>query len=182
MTTTSDETVAWVERLHALVDEATRPVLAAHEGRLACREGCAGCCQDDLTVFEIEAEVIRRRHAELLAEGAPHAEGGCAMLDERGLCRVYDARPYVCRTQGLPLRWLDEDEEGETYEARDVCPLNLEGVPLEELPADEMWTLGPFEQRLAERQAAETDAPTRVALRSLFADRPSRRKLPVVRG
>lgn len=169
MTTTSDETVAWVERLHALVEEATRPIADAHAGRLACRAGCAGCCQDELTVFEIEAEVIRRRHPQVLAEATPHPEGGCALLDEAGNCRVYDARPYVCRTQGLPLRWLDEDEEGETYEARDVCPLNLEGVPLEELPADEMWTLGPFEQRLAERQAAETGAPTRVALRSLFA-------------
>lgn len=165
--------VSWVERLHAVVDELTAPVRAAHEGRLACRAGCAGCCQDDLTVFEIEAEVIRRRHPELLLRGAPHAPGGCAFLDDAGLCRVYDARPYVCRTQGLPLRWLDEDEDGETFEARDVCPLNLEGVPLEELPAEALWTLGPIEQRLADRQAAVSGAPSRVALRDLFQRSPA---------
>ena len=180
---TDDETVAWVERLHAVVDELTAPVRRAHEGRLACRAGCAGCCQDDLTVFEIEADVIRKRHPELLEGGLPHAPGACAFLDDEGLCRVYEARPYVCRTQGLPLRWLDEDEDGETFEARDVCPLNLEGTPLEELPAEELWTLGPIEQRLADRQAAATGAPSRVALRDLFARTTggeARRKLPVV--
>jgi hypothetical protein len=184
----SEARVAWVERLHAVVDELTEPVRRAHAGRLACRAGCAGCCQDDLTVFEVEADVLRRRHPELLATGTPHAAGACAFLDDGGLCRVYDARPYVCRTQGLPLRWLDEDEQGETFEARDVCPLNLDGVPLEELPADELWTLGPIEQRLADRQAAESGTPTRVTLRSLFVQRaapPTRedastRKLPVV--
>jgi hypothetical protein len=185
---TRDANVAWVERLHAVVDELTEPVRRAHAGRLACRAGCAGCCQDDLTVFEIEAEVIRRRHPELLATGTPRATGGCAFLDDGGLCRVYDARPYVCRTQGLPLRWLDEDEQGETFEARDVCPLNLDGIALEELPTDELWTLGPIEQRLADRQGAASGPAARVALRSLFVQRATpgpaedgaTRKLPVV--
>ena len=75
-----------------------------------------------------------------------------------------------------------EDEEGETYEARDVCPLNLEGVALEELEADALWTLGPIEQRLAAKQAEAGGPPgERVALRSLFAAAaPSHRRLPVV--
>jgi uncharacterized protein len=174
-----DET--WVERLHAVVDELAAPIAAQHEGRLACRAGCAGCCADGLTVFPIEAEVIRRRHGELLATATPHEEGACAFLDPEGRCRIYDARPYVCRTQGLPLRWLDEDEDGETYEARDVCPLNLEGVPLEELEADALWTLGPIEQRLAAKQAEAGGSPgERVPLRSLFAARTTHRRLPVV--
>ena len=75
-------TIDWVERLHALVDEAAAPVLRANARRLQCRAGCSDCCADGLTVFEIEAAVIRRHHAELLQTGEPSARAGaCAFLD-----------------------------------------------------------------------------------------------------
>lgn len=175
------DAVAWVDRLHAVVDEVTAPLVARHAERLACRAGCSSCCTDGLTVFAIEAALIAERHPDLLAEGEPHAEGACAFLDADGSCRVYDVRPYVCRTQGLPLRWLEE-EDGEAFEARDVCPKNLVGVALEELPADALWTLGPIEQRLADRQAAlDGGRGERVALRDMFARTGgARRRLPVV--
>lgn len=184
---TLDAAVAWVERLHAVVDELAAPIENSHEGLLACRPGCAGCCVDDLTVFDVEAELVRRRHPELLAHGAPHAEGACAFLDAEGRCRIYDVRPYVCRTQGLPLRWIEEDENGEIFEQRDVCPLNMESVAFEELPADALWTIGPFEQRLAEKQAevsggVEKAVEARTPLRDLFAaTNRGPRRLPIVR-
>jgi Fe-S-cluster containining protein len=182
MSDVGDETVAWVERLHAVVSELAAPIEEVHGPRITCRAGCSGCCVDGLTVFAIEAAVIARRYPELCASGEPHAEGACAFLDAEGRCRVYEARPYVCRTQGLPLRWLEEDEDGAPVEARDVCPLNLEGgVGLEELEAEACWTIGPIEQRLAERQAAEDGGRgTRVPLRSLFHG--GKRRLPLTGG
>lgn len=176
------ETIDWVERLHALVDEAAAPVERANAERLSCRAGCSDCCVDGLTVFEIEAAVIRRHHASLLETGEPHPEGACAFLDGEGRCRIYERRPYVCRTQGLPLRWLEEDElEEEIIESRDICPKNVAGgTPLEELEADACWTIGPFEQRLADRQhEADDGRGRRVELRSLFASARVRRHLPV---
>jgi uncharacterized protein len=177
------ETVAWVARLHAAVDQVAAPITRTHGGKLACRAGCTGCCTDGLTVFEVEAAVIAAGHADLLANGTPGPEGACAFLDASGGCRVYASRPYVCRTQGLPLRWLEEDEQGEPVEARDVCPLNLDGGEgLEALPPEACWTIGPFEQRLAERQASLDGAEgRRVALRSLFAhgDEAGKRRLPL---
>jgi len=175
----------WVAKLHAAVDEAVAPVARANAERLRCRAGCTDCCVDDLTVFEIEAALIQRHHADLLAGGEPAPEGGCAFLAPDGSCRIYAHRPYVCRTQGLPLRWLAEDEiDDEIVESRDICPKNeAGGPPLEELPSDAYWTLGPFEQRLADRQAAlDGGACRRVALRDLFARSPRtpRRRLPVL--
>lgn len=173
-----DEIIDWVERLHAAVEEVAAPVAAANAARLTCRAGCSDCCQDGLTVFAIEAAVLERHYPDLLAEGTAHAEGGCAFLDDGGSCRVYTHRPYVCRTQGLPLRWLSEDEEtGDIIEDRDICPKNDDGPSLETLDDDACWTLGPFEQRLADRQA-EVDEGARVSLRGLFAT--ERRRLPVV--
>jgi uncharacterized protein len=170
--------VDWVERVHAVVDELVAPIVLAHGPRLRCRSGCHDCCSDGLSVFAIEAAVIERHHRELLDSGTPAEEGGCAFLDETGACRIYEHRPYVCRTQGLPLRWLEDESE-----VRDVCPLNSEGgPPLEELPAEQCWTLGPFEERLGSRQAAlDGGEGHRVALRSLFrSSSGSRRRLPIV--
>ena len=154
-------------QLHDDVEASARRLHVLHASRLRCGEGCSGCCLDDLTVFEVEADVIRTEHAALLAHGEPHAVGGCAFLSETGACRIYADRPYVCRTQGLPLRWLEEGESDDepTLEYRDICPLNEAGEPLETLPAEACWTLGPIEDRLA-RLALE--APGRTSLRSLF--------------
>jgi hypothetical protein len=159
----SDSVVA----LHADVDGATRRLHMVHAPRLQCRQGCSSCCVDDLTVFDVEAAHIRQHHAELLATGAPHAAGACAFLDAEGACRIYAERPYVCRTQGLPLRWTEERDDG-VVELRDICPLNEAGDPIAELPADECWSLGPIEERLAILQLAADPGARRSRLRDLF--------------
>ena len=173
--TASDESPQPLNILNAMyreVDTRANALAQVHGARLVCRRGCCLCCVDGLTVFEVEADNIRRKHPELLATGTPHAVGACAFLDDQGACRIYADRPYVCRTQGLPLRWLDEDDSGEFIELRDICPLNDEGdvEPIEELPEDECWSIGPFEERLAKLQLEHGDGQlTRVPLRSLFA-------------
>ena len=158
-----------VERLHGAVDTLAAPIEAAHAGVLRCGRGCAGCCLDGLTVFAIEAARIEANYSELLQDGVPGPEGGCAFLDGEGACRIYDVRPYVCRTQGLPLRWLEDDPEG-IVEVRDICPENAE-LPLEELPAEACFLLGPVEEKLRAIAALAPEGDVRVPLRSLFVAR-----------
>ncbi len=43
---------------------------------------------------------------------------GCPNLDDRGACMMYEHRPLVCRTFGLPLR------DGDDY-IGDICELNF---------------------------------------------------------
>ena len=167
--TDADAAQTRLRALHDEVDARAGELALRHVGRLRCGRGCSACCQDGLTVFEVEAERIRRAHADLLEHGAPHAPGACAFLDADGACRVYADRPYVCRTQGLPLRWVGEDADGQIGEQRDICPLNEEGPPLTELSEDACWTIGPIEGRLAAIESAQDGgALRRVALRSLF--------------
>jgi len=136
-----------------------------------CGLGCTRCCQDEITVFEIEAALIQHHHDELLQDGQPHPAGACAFLDTEGACRVYDKRPYVCRTQGLPLRWLEPDGDGGGFEYRDICPLNESdaGVPLVELSPESFWTLGSWEAKLRMLQELQDGGEgRRIPLRSLF--------------
>lgn len=170
------EVIAQVRRLHLSIDGSARRLEVLHASRLQCRRGCSDCCVDDLTVSVAEAARIVHENAELLAGGAPGPAGGCAMLDRDGACRIYGSRPYVCRTQGLPLRWVETDGAvtGATpVEHRDICPKNEPGpgtgIPaLENLPSDACWTLGAAERVLAALDQLAAGAGRRVALRDLF--------------
>jgi hypothetical protein len=158
-----------LQAFHRQVDQEAASVAAQHAGRLHCGRGCSACCIDELTVLTVEAERIRRAHSGLLAEGMPHAKGACAFLDGEGACRIYADRPYICRTQGLPLRWYDQGPRGDVSEHRDICPENLEGPSLTTLPDDSLWLLGPWEDRLGRIQKRFGGDEGRVTLRGLFS-------------
>jgi hypothetical protein len=167
--------VNWEQLLDSLasidqeVDLLASRLYRFHSVRLQCRNGCSECCVDGITVFEVEGENIRRHYAELIDGGTPHPEGKCAFLNGEGMCRIYEHRPYVCRTQGLPLRWFEEGPDGSGVEMRDICPLNEEGEPIETLPPEACWTIGPFEEKLAALQSAVDGGKLRrLALRALF--------------
>jgi hypothetical protein len=155
--------------LYAKIDAESGRLFELHRKRLQCARGCSMCCVDDITVAEVEAEHIRRHHTELLSTQAPHPVGVCAFLDAEGACRIYEHRPYVCRSQGLPLRWIDQDDDGRFVELRDICPLNEEGEPVEELAPESCWSIGWVEQSLSKIQGdLDGGEIRRVALRDLF--------------
>ncbi len=160
-----------LERFHREVDAAAEELAEVHGDRLRCRKGCSQCCVDGLTVLTVEADLIRRRHARVLEQEDPYPLGACAFLSPSGACRIYAHRPYVCRTQGLPLAWLEETGAGQLAELRDICPLNEPGgPPVEDLPGDECWRIGPWEGRLARIQYRHANRLERIALRDLFRD------------
>ena len=159
-------------QLHRIIDQLTEPLRQRHSARLQCRRGCSNCCVDDLRIFSIEADRIVQEHKLLLTNGTAHARGACAFLSEDGACRIYASRPYVCRTQGLPLRWLEVVEHEDVVERRDICSLNIVGEAIENLREEECWTIGPVESKLRELEDAYTHGqPKRVALRDLFVNR-----------
>jgi Fe-S-cluster containining protein len=158
-----------IEELYRDIDKLAEHLCLIHAERMQCRHGCSACCVDDITVYEVEAQYILRHYPDLLKTGIPHPAGACAFLDGAGVCRIYASRPYVCRTQGLPLRWIEELPEGRIVEIRDICPLNDTGELIENLAPEKCWEIGPFEERLARLQfAADGGEMRRVALRTLI--------------
>lgn len=176
MTAVDEDPRAALARLHEATSARFERTLAAVGHLPGCGRGCADCCVDELTVWQIEAdhmrawliERIQRDPAFVLKVGP---EGACAFLSE-GRCQVYGARPYVCRSQGAVLRWLEDDGES-IRERRETCPVHLRGVDLERLPEAALFHIGPAEGELvslATRQLASTGGrglPRRVGLRQL---------------
>jgi Fe-S-cluster containining protein len=57
----------------------------------------------------------------------------CPALEEDGRCRIYDSRPLVCRTFGLPIR------DGAQY-IGDICELNFTEAS-QEVREEAAWDL-----------------------------------------
>lgn len=117
------------------VDRLAARLSARYARHLVCRSGCSGCCHHHLSVFAIEAASVRETiealpdETRMVIEGQAHnviaheAEGqlvACPLLVE-DRCSIYESRPLICRTQGLPLLLEAEDGEQEV----DFCPLNF---------------------------------------------------------
>ncbi len=92
-----------------------------------CKKGCSQCCHTDISVFGVEAKNIRNwfqglnenERSEIRNRwNQKKAINACAFL-RSDACTIYEARPLICRTQGLALQFK---EDLKTY--IDICPLN----------------------------------------------------------
>ncbi|MEM7157535.1 MAG: YkgJ family cysteine cluster protein [Myxococcota bacterium] len=126
-----DQARAALDVLRQRVDAHFDAALERSADQMQCRAGCARCCHQRFGVFEVEAHRVRaalvrlgRQDPELRERvrqqaDDPDAAVHCALLvDDR--CTVYEDRPLLCRTHGLPT--LIRDEQGTSLQG---CPLNF---------------------------------------------------------
>lgn len=113
--------------LLAALDAEIARIGELHAATLSCGPGCASCCQA-FSVLPIEAACLREAVAALpsasqarLGQNLEENADRCPLLID-DLCSVYAARPVICRTQGLPLAYVDEEREAIEVSA---CPLNF---------------------------------------------------------
>jgi Fe-S-cluster containining protein len=93
-----------------------------HAGRMVCRKGCCQCCTN-LTVFPVEFfSIVEEMKQAGITKLAFDAAKACGYLDDKGECFIYPYRPIICRTQGLPLAFYDESQEGYSVT---FCPKNF---------------------------------------------------------
>jgi uncharacterized protein len=112
------------------VDDLCSATHSQFEEEISCRPGCDACCRH-LSICAVEAAAITEALSALPAPAAAEIREAAraAMLKDRcpllhnGLCRLYEARPIICRTHGLPLLISREGERGV-----DFCPENFKGV------------------------------------------------------
>ena len=101
--------VSRLEELTRKVDAFFTRVAVRHSTDMQCETGCSDCCHVRLTITTIEAEAIRAHvttwsndQRRGLADTGPTDR--CAALDAAGRCKIYPARPLVCRSHGVPIR------------------------------------------------------------------------------
>ena len=108
------------ERLVAEVEEQIdRKQADCFPATLQCGPGCTKCCIR-FSLLPLEAALVRVALTGVEA-GQRGADQLCVLL-KGGLCIIYADRPLICRTQGLPLGYVDEEKE--TIEVS-ACDLNF---------------------------------------------------------
>lgn len=122
----------------AKVDAKAEEIFTRREGDVACKKGCADCCAPGLSVLPVEAFAIETALEQRLAGGdgsLPPARGErCAFLDPAGACSIYEMRPLLCRTHGLPIRMPGGGGRGQLPVVDDdtwACGLNFTKAPPE---------------------------------------------------
>ena len=80
-----------------------------HGPHLNCKAGCDSCCMD-FSILPVEFYAIKNQAGDNLKDGKrPGVDSECAFLVNHR-CVIYDARPIICRTQGLPMLYMGEEE------------------------------------------------------------------------
>ena len=162
--------------LRARVDRHFGEAVDRSPAQFACRAGCDRCCHQRFSVFEVEAAPIREALAALeLADPdlrqriREHGQDGgsarCALLVD-GRCSVYDQRPLICRSHGLPIAVPDPDRPDGPLLV-DHCPLNFaEASP----PRPSILVLDAVNRPLAVLAELHAPAAPRVELAQLAAE------------
>jgi Fe-S-cluster containining protein len=148
-------------------------VAASQPQNLQCGRGCSLCCYGLFEIGSGDVPVIAEglarlhpsRRAAIIRKAAAVADHpnlrecspeekeeffdrtsqlACPNLDATGACQIYDSRPLVCRTFGLPIR------DAEQY-IGDICELNFTEATQEEKESaawDLQWEdeLGPEDE------------------------------------
>jgi len=138
--------------------------ITVHGAAITCHAGCDACCHRRFSVTRLEADVIRA-HLRAMPAGARaaiarHASANdparCPALDDGGRCAVYGARPLICRTHGLPLRFADDGRRH--LAVVDACPKNFVGEDLASIDPSTVLDQRTLSTILGALDAAHADA------------------------
>lgn len=135
-------------QLRAEIDACAALLIRRHQSFITCAPGCSSCCSE-FSIVALEAaliaEQLTRPRSEPQATAAPvKIAPVCGLLIDHH-CSIYPHRPIICRTQGLPIAYVDEALARIEVSA---CPLNF--VPEHPFEHDDLLFLDPYNGRLAE--------------------------------
>jgi Fe-S-cluster containining protein len=112
--------------LRGEVDLLCERLAEAHNEHLNCKPGCHKCCID-FSIFPIEFfSILKENENKKVNVRNVAGESECLFLND-GLCSIYESRPLICRTHGLPMLSMGEDEWELSY-----CELNFTSGELPE--------------------------------------------------
>ena len=128
------------------IDQAAANTEKQHKANMQCRKGCDLCCMA-IKIFPVEFYAILEEQNEFLNEvelPEPEDEMTCRFLVNHE-CAIYQSRPIICRTHGLPLLYMNS--EGTAWELSH-CELNFTEKPVEDFHTENTLVMDAFNSQL----------------------------------
>jgi uncharacterized protein len=124
MTTTQQPAFKLYRRLRDEVSHNCSQLHQLHLEHTQCRKGCSSCCMD-FSLLPVEFHyILHHIKSGPITINNEAIEGQCIFLVNNA-CTIYEHRPIICRSHGLPILFMDE--EGENFNLS-FCPLNFNDV------------------------------------------------------
>lgn len=126
------------------IDQKALELSRKHQYHLQCKKGCDLCCMD-YSIFPVEFYSILKKLKSAGISLKPAKENGnsCAFLKDH-TCSIYENRPIICRTHGLPLLYMNDDNEWELSN----CELNFKDFDFEQFTFDNTFPQDKFNSEL----------------------------------
>jgi Fe-S-cluster containining protein len=164
-----DDLFAHYTQLLARLADFERKLRSRHAKDIHCGPGCAACCGQVLDLLPVEFHYLRAAAQAADLRRTAAAGTGCPLLSG-GTCRLYDYRPVICRTHGMPLLI-----EAEGRRQADCCPENFQAGALAGLPGESLLDLERVNLLLVSinhvfAAAAGIAADERISIAELFRD------------
>lgn len=134
-------------QLRSKIDKKADELNELHQIHMQCKKGCDSCCEA-IRVFPVEFYAIEKElkaRGLLLPKRKFNSLRKSCMFLINGACSIYDSRPFICRTQGLPLMY--QSLKGDGYEVSH-CQLNFKEVPITSFNVDNVLFMPDFNSKL----------------------------------
>jgi len=134
--------------LRKKIDSILEKLSDQHASHMKCRKGCDLCCMD-YSILPIEFYAIldelkkKGMDIESPKPSEDHHGKGCVFLKNHS-CTIYESRPVICRTHGLPLLFTNDDYEWELS----TCELNFTSYDYENFTPDNTWPQDTYNSKL----------------------------------
>ncbi|MFW6290198.1 MAG: YkgJ family cysteine cluster protein [Mariniphaga sp.] len=128
------------------IDKISESLSENHQSHMKCHKGCDLCCMNyDILPLEfhyILEHLKKEGYKENLLSNTEKDEE-CVFLNNH-TCTIYNNRPLICRTHGLPLLYTNDDYEWELS----TCELNFTTYDYENFSPENTFPQDKFNSRL----------------------------------
>lgn len=143
---TNSKSIAAYRQLRDEIDKLSAKLEKEHTKYLSCKSGCDLCCMD-YSIFPVEFYSILEELKNQKFQKAPpgnRKNGQACVFLKNHQCTIYNSRPIICRTHGLPLLFTNNEAEWELS----ACELNFKEFDLEKFTSENTFPQDKFNSKL----------------------------------
>ncbi|MCK4997909.1 MAG: YkgJ family cysteine cluster protein [Anaerohalosphaera sp.] len=121
------------------IDALANNLTGIHNDHILCAQRCCRCCID-LSVWPVEFySILDQLRQAGITNLSFDTKASCGFLAD-SLCQLYQFRPLICRTHGLPIVFLNDDTNPPEYSVS-FCDDNFTAIEPEKYEFNSANTL-----------------------------------------